>query len=102
MQSNGGEILIGADVSKGWIDVCRSGTTRVERIANNPEALAAWVARARPTLLGMEPTGGYERALCSALAEAGVRSVKLHPNAILAFRKAWRPSAPRPIGSTRR
>ena len=36
----------------------------------------------------MEPTGGYERALCFALAEAGVRYVKLHPNAILAFRKA--------------
>jgi hypothetical protein len=28
MQSNGGEILIGADVSKAWIDVCQSETTR--------------------------------------------------------------------------
>ena len=55
---------------------------------NTPEALAAWIARARPALVGMEPTGGYERALCSALAEAGVRHVKLHPNTILAFRKA--------------
>jgi len=36
----------------------------------------------------MEPTGGYERVLRLALAEAGVRYVKLHPNAILAFRKA--------------
>lgn len=63
MQSNGGEILVGADVSKAWIDLCRSGTACVERIANTPEALAAWVARKRPTLLGMEPTGGYERAL---------------------------------------
>ena len=58
MQSNGGEILVGADVSKAWIDVCQSATTRVERIANTPEALAAWVARARPTLVAMEPTGG--------------------------------------------
>ena len=88
MQSNGGEVLVGIDVSKAWIDVCRSGTTRVERVANTPDALAAWVARARPTLVAMEPTGGYERALCSALAEAGVRYVKLHPNTILAFRKA--------------
>ena len=55
---------------------------------NTPEALAAWIARARPALVGIEPTGGYERALCSALAEAGVRHVKLHPNTILAFRKA--------------
>jgi transposase len=88
MQSNGGEILVGADVSKAWIDVCQSETTRVDRIVNTPEALAAWVALARPTLVAMEPTGGYERALCLALAEAGVRYVKLHPNTILAFRKA--------------
>ena len=88
MQSNGGEVLIGADVSKAWIDVCQSETARVDRIVNTPEALAAWVAQARPTLVAMEPTGGYERALCFALAEAGVRYVKLHPNAILAFRKA--------------
>jgi hypothetical protein len=39
MQSNGGEILVGADVSKAWIDVCQSETTRVDRIANTPEAL---------------------------------------------------------------
>jgi len=88
MRSNGGEVLVGADVSKAWIDVCQSGTMRVERIANTPDALAAWVARAQPALVAMEPTGGYERALCSALAEAGARYVKLHPNTILAFRKA--------------
>jgi transposase len=88
MQSNSGESLVGVDVSKAWIDICPSGTTRVERVANTPEALAAWVARGRPTLVAMEPTGGYERALCWALAEAGVRYVKLHPNKILAFRKA--------------
>jgi len=88
MQSNGDEVLVGIDVSKAWIDVCQSGTARAERVANTPDALAAWVARARPTLVAMEPTGGYERALCSALAEAGVRYVKIHPNTILAFRKA--------------
>jgi transposase len=87
MRSNG-EVLFSVDVSKGWIDVCQSGTTRVERIVNTPEALTAWVARARPTLVAMEPTGGYERALVLALAEAGVRYVKFHPNAIVAFRKA--------------
>ena len=30
-----------------------------------------------PALVVMEPTGGYERALCSALAEADVRYVQL-------------------------
>lgn len=88
MQGHSGEDLVGVDVSKAWIDVCLSGSRQVERVANTPEALAAWIARARPALVGMEPTGGYERPLCSALAEAGVRYVKLHPNTILAFRKA--------------
>jgi len=87
MGSNGGEVLIGVDVSKAWIDTCQSGTRRVERVVNTAEALTAWVKRAQPALVAMEPTGGYERALCSALAEAGVRYVKLHPNAIVAFRK---------------
>src|SRR6202020_898672 len=45
MQSNGGEVLIGADVSKAWIDVCQSETARVDRIVNTPEALAAWLAQ---------------------------------------------------------
>lgn len=86
--NNDGEVLVGVDVSKAWIDVCRCGSKQVARIANTPDALAAWIAQTRPTLVAMEPTGGYERALCSALAEAGVRYVKFHPNAILAFRKA--------------
>src|ERR1700734_2659409 len=65
-----------------------AGRRQVERVANTPEALAAWVAQARPARVAMEPTGGYERGLCSALAEAGIRYVKLHPNTILAFRRA--------------
>jgi transposase len=68
MHSNDGEGLVGADVSKAWIDVCQSGSPRVERVANAAEALAAWVARTGPTFLAMEPTGGYERALGWALA----------------------------------
>ena len=79
MQSNGGEILVGADVSG-------RGMSNGSPTPRRP--LRHWIARARPTLVGMEPTGGYERALCSALAEAGVRYVKLHPNTILVFRKA--------------
>jgi transposase len=81
-------ILVGADVSKSWLDLCCCGTTNVERIENTEPAIAAWVARTRPNLVAMEPTGGYERTLCAVLAEAGIRYVKLHPNTILAFRKA--------------
>ncbi len=68
MQGNSGEVLVGVDVSKAWIDVCLSGSRHVERVANTPEALAAWIARARSALVGMEPTdrGLRTRALFGA------------------------------------
>ena len=50
MQGNSGEDLVGVDVSKAWIDVCLSGSRHVERVANTPEALAAWIARARVSI----------------------------------------------------
>lgn len=78
--------LVGIDVSKHWLDACCAGQSSVERLANTPEAIAAWLARTQPALVALEPTGGYERHLCAALRVAGVRYVKLHPNALLAFR----------------
>ncbi len=80
--------LIGVDVSKLWLDACLSGQASVERVANTPRAIAAWLDRAKPDLVALEPTGGYERALCAALRAGCVRYVKLHPNALLAFRKS--------------
>ena len=40
--------LIGVDVSKHWLDACLSGQAGVERIANTPQAIAAWIKRAKP------------------------------------------------------
>ena len=89
MQSNGGEILVGADVSKAWIDVCQSGTPRADRIANTPEALAAWIARARPALVGHGADRGlHARALCSALAEAAFAPSSCTPTRSWLFAKA--------------
>ena len=34
MQGNSGEVLVGVDVSKAWIDVCLSGSRHVGRVAN--------------------------------------------------------------------
>ena len=93
MQGNQDGGLVGVDVSKGWPDICMMPGGGVERIANDPETISSWIARVRreglwPRLVAMEPTGGYERMLCRALAAASIRFVKLHPNTILAFRKA--------------
>ncbi len=90
MDDNQEQGLFGVDVSKDWLDVCPVGAKAGKRVANTPEAIGRWIAHARPRLVAMEPTGGYERLLCRALGEAGVRWVKLHPNAVLAFRQARR------------
>ena len=52
--------IVGIDVSKGWLDACVTGSARVERIANNAEAVGAWLDRVGPARVGFEPTGGYE------------------------------------------
>lgn len=67
------EKLVGIDVAKDWLDVTIGD--KVERIANSAAALRALAARlvARGTILvGLEPTGGYERLAVSLLRDAGL------------------------------
>jgi len=78
--------IAGADVSKGWLDVCLAGKADVERIANERAAIDAWLERVRPALVAFEPTGGYERVLRQALRERGVLFMRVHPNRVIAFR----------------
>jgi hypothetical protein len=37
--------IAGIDIAKHWLDVCVAGEARVERIANNAEAVGAWLDR---------------------------------------------------------
>lgn len=78
--------IVGVDVAKGWLDLCVLGVS--ERIANNAEAVAAWLDRVRPGLVGCEPTGGYERILLAALRARAIPYVRVHPNQLVAFRKS--------------
>lgn len=67
------EKLVGIDVAKDWLDVTIDA--KVERIANRAAALRALAARlaARGTILvGLEPTGGYERLAVTLLRDAGL------------------------------
>ena len=85
--------VVGVDVSKDWLDIARSDSPEVRRIANSQAAIAAWLLAARKAgvlLVAFEPTGGYERELRDALQEQGVVFVRVHPNQIVAFRKSRR------------
>jgi len=81
-------IIVGVDVSKGWLDLAAAGGGQVERLDNTSEAITPWLRRVRPALVAFEPTGGYERALQDALREQGIPFVRVHPNEVLAFRKS--------------
>ena len=51
-------------------------------------AIAAWLDRAYPALVALEPTGGYERPLLAALRQRGVPAMRVHPNRLVAFRRS--------------
>jgi transposase len=88
------KVFVGVDVSKDGLDLAcaKLGTGKIEghwRIANTPEATAAWLAdfgAGRIDTVAFEPTGGFERTLRAGLKAAGVPYVRVHPNEVVAFR----------------
>jgi transposase len=83
--------FLGVDVAAEWIDIAIHGHAVVERIANTPAAIAAWLASLTPEEVGLvafEPTGGYERILRRELIAAGLAFARVHPNELVAFRRA--------------
>lgn len=87
----GDKLYIGTDVSADWIDVAGHGQPAVLRIANTAEAISAWIASLPGQEIGLvvfEPTGGYERLLRRALSAAGLPFARVHPNELVAYRRA--------------
>ncbi len=80
--------IIGADVSKLWLDLADAGNGGVERIDNSEEAVTAWLARTKPGLVAFEATGGYERTLQRCLQAHRVLFVRVHPNDVVAYRRS--------------
>ena len=80
------KLIVGVDVSKGWLDLCLAGQTKVERIVNEREAIAGWLGRQAPRLVACEPTGGYERTRMAVARDLGIDVLRVHPNKVIAFR----------------
>jgi transposase len=83
--------FIGIDVSKARLDVhCRPDGLTFHH-ANDPQGLAALVARLqplRPTLVVLEATGGYEIPAVAALAAVGLPVAVINPRQARDFAKA--------------
>jgi transposase len=82
------ERLVGIDVSKGRVDVhVRPGATAFS-CTTDAEGLADLVNRLtplQPQLIAMEASGGYERVVAAALAEAGLPVAIVNPRQVRKF-----------------
>lgn len=76
-----GQVFVGIDVSKERLDVCIEPQGEVRGFANDRTgraALARWLAKREPQAIGLEASGGYERAALHALREAGLPVYRLN------------------------
>ena len=82
-------VFIGADVSKGWIDIADT-QGRKARVANDYGAIDAAFAGAWSHCANLvcEATGGYERALMRVAIDRGLPLRRVHPNRARAFGQA--------------
>jgi transposase len=73
---------VGIDVSKPWLDVYRHPDGRRARFSNDAAgwtALLAWLGDAAIVRIGLEASGGYERAVAEQLAATGYAACVLDP-----------------------
>lgn len=84
-------VVAGIDVSSQSLDWCLLPVGETGRENNSGKGiarLASRLKRAAPTLIVLEATGGYERALVLALAEAGLPTAVVNPRQVRDFAKA--------------
>jgi transposase len=85
--------IAGVDVGKAFLDVAIHGSADSQRVANAPEGLSelvSWLQAREVGRVGLEATGGYERAARSALEAAGFEVVVHQPIEVRLFAKLKR------------
>ena len=85
------QLLVGIDVAKAQLDMALRPTGERWAVANEDTSIAALVVRLQamqPTLMVLEATGGYQRAVVAALAAAGLPVAVVNPRQARDFAKA--------------
>jgi transposase len=85
------QLFVGLDVAKAQLDVAVRPTRERWTVPNDEAGIAALVAQlqaVQPTLVVLEATGGYQRAVVAALAAAGLPVVVVNPRQTRDFAKA--------------
>jgi len=85
-------VFVGIDVAQAHLDLAVRPTTETWQVPNTDAAFPDLIARLRalaPTLIVLEATGGYEHAVLSAIAAAGLPIVAVNPRQVRDFAKAF-------------
>src|SRR6266511_4013150 len=85
------QLFVGIDVAKAQLDIAVRPTGDRWAVTNDETGMAALVAPLQtmaPTLMVLEATGGYQRAVVAALAAAGLPIVVVNPRQARDFAKA--------------
>jgi transposase len=85
------EIFVGIDVSKTWLDVGVHEQKEVFRVSNEDSGIASLVKRLKklePTLIVLEPTGGFEMLVVAELSRAGLPVAVVNAKRVRDFAKA--------------
>jgi transposase len=85
------QVFVGIDIAKAQLDMALRPTGERWAVTNDAPGIAALIARlqaAQPTLIVLEATGGYHRAVVVALAAAALPLVVVNPRQVRDFAKA--------------
>jgi transposase len=85
------EIFVGIDVSKGSLDVAIHEQDETYRVGNDDVGISELVKRMKelkPTLIVLEPTGGFEMLVVAELMHAGLPVVVVNAKRVRDFAKA--------------
>jgi transposase len=85
------EIFVGIDVSKVWLDVAVHEREEDFRAGNEDAGIANLVQRMKelkPTLIVIEPTGGFEKLVVAELTHAGLPVVVVNAKRVRDFARA--------------
>ena len=85
------EVFVGIDVAKAQLDIALRPTGKRWTVTNDEPGIATLVTRLQeiaPQLIGLEATGGYQRAVVAALAAAALPIVVVNPRQVRDFAKA--------------
>jgi transposase len=89
--TSGEEVFVGVDVSKDRLDVALKGGGPIEQVGNDRRGIARLVGELRgrnPSVIVVEATGGYERAVVTSLYRAGLPVARVSPQRVHQYGRA--------------